>query len=76
MSKLEQQQANQVVESDYKRSLPVSGPMLKEKLARRNTLTYPKDDKTAIHRMQFLQFKKKSSIDIKVPKQNEKRPQG
>jgi hypothetical protein len=50
--------------------------MLKEKLARRNTLTYPKDDKTAIHRMQFLQFKQKSGIDIKAPKQNAKRPQG
>ena len=41
------------------------------KLARRNTLTYPMDEKTAKHRMNFLNFKT-STEDKDKPKKVQK----
>ena len=53
---------------DFNRSAPISGPQLKMKIQRKNTLTYPLDEKTAKHRLNFLQFKPSEKTADKITK--------
>jgi len=60
MAKFKVAHTDQLIVKEAKRTNPNAGLALQEKLAPQNTMTYPKDIKTAKHRMSFLNFMPKT----------------